>query len=369
MSEVLEAIGGSVGLMITCTGLLSLIIIGLIYYLKKRLEHKQIMAAIEKGAPLSELRRPKPAGPKWIKNLAVGIALLILAVSLIILGWDGFELWRSNAGLTRIPSEVILPVTPFVVGLIFLALGVALIIRASLQKKTDRTALALEKGMSLTDLEHNKGIASIAVGIGCLILSGFGLFAFLYNLISNNDTDARALLWFIVLSAIGTPFLIHGLLSRKAQLRALAIEKGIPLSQLQRHPNWMTSFVLAIALLVLAIPYVLIFFKPLIMGGLLNNEWAIKYAIFWVAGLVTLIVGLVMLIRSAKKTRAVGLALVGFFFVSLPFLFELLRYSVRNFTLPYHRAMLLITLPAGICLLIRALLLRKAQQRSHSNKD
>ncbi len=35
-------------------------VIGLVVYSKKRLEHKQIMAAIEKGMPLSELVPPKP---------------------------------------------------------------------------------------------------------------------------------------------------------------------------------------------------------------------------------------------------------------------------------------------------------------------
>jgi len=59
------------------------VVIGIIYYLKKRLEHKQIMAAIEKGTPLSEIRPPKENGNLWIKNLTIGIALLIMGV-----GWS-----------------------------------------------------------------------------------------------------------------------------------------------------------------------------------------------------------------------------------------------------------------------------------------
>jgi uncharacterized membrane protein YciS (DUF1049 family) len=61
-----------------------ILIIGLVYYLKKRLEHKQIMAAIEKGTPLSELRPPKQKqnGALWIRSFTFGIALLIIGV-----GW------------------------------------------------------------------------------------------------------------------------------------------------------------------------------------------------------------------------------------------------------------------------------------------
>ncbi len=58
------------------------IVVGVIYYLKKRLEHTQIMAAIEKGMPLSEIipPKPRPAGPAWIKYVSTGIALIIIGV-------------------------------------------------------------------------------------------------------------------------------------------------------------------------------------------------------------------------------------------------------------------------------------------------
>ncbi len=60
------------------------LIIGLVYYFMKRLEHKQILAAIEKGTPLSELKPPKQRqnGALWIRSLTFGIALLIIG-----LGW------------------------------------------------------------------------------------------------------------------------------------------------------------------------------------------------------------------------------------------------------------------------------------------
>jgi len=64
-----------------------IIVVGVIYYLKKRLEHKQIMAAIEKGMPLSEIMppKPKPAGPAWIKYVSTGIALIIIGLGFTFL--------------------------------------------------------------------------------------------------------------------------------------------------------------------------------------------------------------------------------------------------------------------------------------------
>lgn len=68
-------------------GSASPIIIGcFVYYLKKRLEHKQIMAAIEKGTPLSELRPPKPplTGPAWIKYVALGVAAIVIGLGFMV---------------------------------------------------------------------------------------------------------------------------------------------------------------------------------------------------------------------------------------------------------------------------------------------
>ncbi|UCG48897.1 MAG: hypothetical protein JSU94_03765 [Phycisphaerales bacterium] len=76
-----EAIGVA---MIVIACLAPVIIVGVIYYLKKRLEHKQILAAIQKGAPLSDLVsvRPAPAGPAWIGYVAKGVAGIIIALGI-----------------------------------------------------------------------------------------------------------------------------------------------------------------------------------------------------------------------------------------------------------------------------------------------
>ena len=88
------------------------IVVGVVYYLKKRFEHKQIMAAIEKGTPLSELKPPKQNGALWIKNLTFGIALIIIGIGIGLSGqWGG------------------------IIGLVLFAIGVAWVVRAWLNRK------------------------------------------------------------------------------------------------------------------------------------------------------------------------------------------------------------------------------------------
>jgi len=90
------------------------LIIGLVIYYAKRLEHKQLMAAIEKGTPLSELRPPRTRGQNgalWIRHLTAGIVLLAIAL--------GFAF---GGGLM---------IVVFVLG----GIGIALIVRALLYQK------------------------------------------------------------------------------------------------------------------------------------------------------------------------------------------------------------------------------------------
>jgi hypothetical protein len=103
-----------------------IIIIGLIYYLKKRLEHKQIMAAIEKGTPLSDLRPAKPTGPLWIKNLTVGIALLVISLPFL------YMFLRPLIRGDHTHEGRLLPFA------IFFAIGIAFFIRGLLQRKAQQ---------------------------------------------------------------------------------------------------------------------------------------------------------------------------------------------------------------------------------------
>lgn len=79
----LEALGVSLIILASAS---PLILAGVVYYLKKRLDHRQIIAAIEKGMPLSEIMPPKPqpSGPAWIKYVAIGVALLLIGLGTLI---------------------------------------------------------------------------------------------------------------------------------------------------------------------------------------------------------------------------------------------------------------------------------------------
>ncbi|MEK7992568.1 MAG: hypothetical protein AAB403_02080, partial [Planctomycetota bacterium] len=74
----------------------------------------QIMAAIEKGTPLSELRPPKQNGTLWIKNLTIGIALLVIGLGCLMEPMGQLPLFMA----------------PILIGV-----GIAWIIRGALNRK------------------------------------------------------------------------------------------------------------------------------------------------------------------------------------------------------------------------------------------
>jgi hypothetical protein len=118
-------IGGIVALLVFIGLSTPILIVCLVYYFKKRLEHKQIMAAIEKGTPLSELRPVKKhIGPAWIRAYTSGIAMLIIAVGLTLV-----ILLMLNTGAPR--QLMILLLIPVV----FLGNGLAALIRGRMLKK------------------------------------------------------------------------------------------------------------------------------------------------------------------------------------------------------------------------------------------
>jgi len=127
MDEFVEMIGASIILLAIFGGLASpliALIVGLFYYLKKRLEHAQVMAAIEKGTPFPI--KPPQIGPAWIKNLTAGIALLIIAAGIVCL-----RLARIHGG----GSDYNQTIGYFAVALVFFAVGISRLIRGLLQRK------------------------------------------------------------------------------------------------------------------------------------------------------------------------------------------------------------------------------------------
>ncbi len=109
------------------------VVIGIIYYLKIRLEHKQIMAAIEKGIPLSDIRPPKHNGNLWIKNLTIGIALLAIGLGCSLMVHVGHK------------GQFI--------ALILIAVGLAWIIRGILNRKYQMDSHAIQE-TSVTKREN-----------------------------------------------------------------------------------------------------------------------------------------------------------------------------------------------------------------------
>jgi len=98
------------------------IIIGLVVYFAKRLEHKEILAAIEKGIPPSKLRPPEPKsiGPAWIKYITQGIIVLAVAAA-IAFSFRGHPFHRNSPA--------------FFVAVILSGVGIALIVRGLLYRK------------------------------------------------------------------------------------------------------------------------------------------------------------------------------------------------------------------------------------------
>ncbi len=94
------------------------IVVGVVYYLKKKFEHKQIMEALEKGTPLSELRsvKPQPVGPIWVKYLSSGVLILAIGLAFIVAG-------------PRMGSPLLF------VGIILCGVGIASLIRGLLYRK------------------------------------------------------------------------------------------------------------------------------------------------------------------------------------------------------------------------------------------
>ena len=113
---------------------------------KKRLEHQQIMAAIEKGTPLSELRpvEQKKKEVYWIKSLTTGIALLLIGSGWIIMRFIGrgfcFADAEANSGVSF-------------AALVLIAIGIAGIIRGILQRKTEK---ALSSDNSALNANHGQ---------------------------------------------------------------------------------------------------------------------------------------------------------------------------------------------------------------------
>ncbi|HUT31327.1 MAG TPA: hypothetical protein VMX13_16155 [Sedimentisphaerales bacterium] len=232
-------------------GILAVFLAIFYIFYNKRVEHKQIMTAMEKGIPLSDLRPAKPAGSVWIRNLTAGIGLAILAAGFMMLGWDAFEHWIGRGPFGSPVLSEYLQVGPFILGVIVLGLGVSRIIRGLLQRKAERAGPPVEKRPNWR--------RDLAVGIALVVpvpaFLVFGLEAFLdwalygTRLEPGQKFVAALFVSGLILPAFGVLYLLRGFLQWRA---------ARPTEALSRHTSGITNFAVGIALLLPVLPLLMI---------------------------------------------------------------------------------------------------------------
>jgi len=107
--------------------ILVVFVVCLFRFLKSRMQHKEILAAIEKGVAIPDLRTAKPLIPRWITNIALGIALIVLSPAFVLhgIGTSGMKGLESLKTVliynTAFPTLIC-----FSIGLFFLIRGLLL---------------------------------------------------------------------------------------------------------------------------------------------------------------------------------------------------------------------------------------------------
>ncbi|HUW18589.1 MAG TPA: hypothetical protein VMW16_04740 [Sedimentisphaerales bacterium] len=148
-----------------------------------------------------------------MRNLAVGIALLIPVAVFLLFGWDAFRDWAFSHSLhSNLPFADKFMVVLFISVLILPALGTFYILRAVLQRKAKRRILAIEKGIPLSQLESSAWITNISIGIGLFVLSLPLLLNFWEMLHYDEGVDYSCLVPLMLFFAVALGFLIRGLL-------------------------------------------------------------------------------------------------------------------------------------------------------------
>ena len=143
----MDELAGGLTVMLIFIGLSTPIIVaGLVYYFKKKLDHKEILAAIEKGMPLSELKPAKKriiSGPGWIHDLTKGIICLVIGVGLVpmvIMFLESEVAAQEAQGVFAI--FWILP-------LVFLGNGIGQVISGVLRRKHEKENIDSQKDRGL----------------------------------------------------------------------------------------------------------------------------------------------------------------------------------------------------------------------------
>ena len=109
-----------------------IIVCALAFYFIKRLKHKEILAAIEKGVPISELnleeaRKPKDTSPDWIKDISSGVIFLLIAAGFTALLLLGIFKIATTSGTY--------PLFLVAIPIVFFSVGVGMLIRGIMRRK------------------------------------------------------------------------------------------------------------------------------------------------------------------------------------------------------------------------------------------
>jgi hypothetical protein len=106
--------------------LVPIIILMLFFFYKKKLQHQQILAAIDKGQPVSELlAAPAEKAKGWLSNISAGIGLIFVAVALLVLYIPAGVYISHN-----LPRNALV-----VIPIILLGMGITRLIRGICQRK------------------------------------------------------------------------------------------------------------------------------------------------------------------------------------------------------------------------------------------
>ena len=269
------------------------LIVGQLYYSKRRLEHQQIMAAIDKGAALSEVGLARPTTP-WIRNLTWGVALLIVGISLAGLWWNAFGYWRGagqswNAGTWW-------RVGPFILGLVLSAVGVSLVVRGLLRRAAERKAMALASGVALSEIERPRPIASYSIGTGLLVA------ALLLLVIMQSYADSTYMMvLFVVSLALGVGLMVRGCLLRKVEKRFLTTEKGLRLSN-RRRAKLTKSILVGIGLVLFSLVFLYSVVQQYRQGDHDFSGVMLFFSVLFTVGVVFLIRALLLRQRRPERT-------------------------------------------------------------------
>jgi hypothetical protein len=174
----------------------------------KKLKHKQVMAAIEKGVLVPKTGRRK--GPRWIRSTYMGILLLVISCVFVYLYLEPLIHGRK-------PNQ-----QQFLLFIMAtLSISMALLVRGILLRKSQIKALALEKGLCFTEIfpprpKQFGWIICLAIGLPLALLGTF-FFSLMVIMVVTGSMGGGITAFVIctVPFVVGWAFLLSGLMLRK----------------------------------------------------------------------------------------------------------------------------------------------------------